>query len=103
MKIHSLNLHAYQATQPKASLTQPKPEADMPQDGFTPSEPEDSIASRALKGALIGGAVGLILPGVIVPIVGFAASPITGPLGAVLGAYAGAVDFFGEQHQQQQP
>ncbi|MCA9792107.1 MAG: hypothetical protein KC910_09945 [Candidatus Eremiobacteraeota bacterium] len=82
------------ASAPTPAPQQPESNA-APQDGFTPSEPQEkeTLLGRTLKGACIGGAVGLLAPGIIVPLVGFAASPITGPLGFVLGAYAGAVSY----------
>lgn len=98
-----MNINAFKAFQSIATsrpantpATPAEPQANgQPQDGFTPSEPQEkeTLLGRTLKGACIGGAVGLIAPGIIVPLVGFAASPITGPLGFVLGAYAGAVSY----------
>jgi hypothetical protein len=82
-----------------ASMAQPQKEvseSNLPSDSVTLSgEGADSPSMLIYmgKGALYGGLAGLILPGVIVPLVGFAASPITAPIGAVLGAIAGASAF----------
>ena len=81
-----------------ASMAQPQTEAsensNVPSDSVTLSagEPAEkpSRLSYIAKGALYGGLGGLILPGVVVPLVGFAAAPITAPIGLVLGAIAGA-------------
>lgn len=79
-----------------ASSQQTPSEATGSADSFTFSGAEESKESRLsymAKGALIGGAAGLILPGIVVPLIGFAASPITGPIGLVFGAIAGASAF----------
>ena len=68
--------------------------SSLPTDSFTLSDTQESDKpsrmSYIAKGALYGGLGGLILPGVVVPLLGFAASPITAPIGLVLGAFAGA-------------
>lgn len=72
----------------------PEANSNLPTDSFTlsgtPAEDKPSMLSYIAKGALIGAAAGVVVPGIVVPLVGFAAAPITGPIGLVMGALAGA-------------
>lgn len=49
----------------------------------------NGLATDMGVGAVLGGFVGAVLPGLLVPLIGFAAAPITMPVGLLCGAYAG--------------
>lgn len=66
--------------------------ATIPADGLKASYTyQRSALHDAGMGAALGALGGLLLPGIVVPILGFAAVPITLPIGALLGAFTGAV------------
>lgn len=68
------------------SLQNEDPGLIPPPDNKGPEKP--SMASYIGKGAFYGAVLGFVAPAIT--IIGLAATPITVPLGAVLGAFAGA-------------
>jgi hypothetical protein len=95
MQINTASFHPAVAYSRLASAAQQPVEAsNLPTDKVTLSDSDSadkpSMLSYIAKGALYGAAAGVLIPGIVVPLVGFAAAPITGPLGLVMGAFAGA-------------
>jgi predicted lipid-binding transport protein (Tim44 family) len=64
---------------------------EVPNLGLNPQQRSrfNGLATDMGVGAFLGGFVGAVLPGLLVPLIGFAAAPITMPVGLLCGAYAG--------------
>jgi hypothetical protein len=64
---------------------------EVPNLGLNPHQRSrfSGLATDLGVGAFLGGFVGAVLPGLLVPLIGFAAAPITMPVGVLCGAYAG--------------